>query len=189
MMPIMAKRPCLLNNAITAESSFHMSEIIPTYHGHTPEGLEEFFADTNSAYFIHRSVVVDKDNQIDLAATAINFDATVTIEDVGARFGFLVEENGKYKICITPGLDEASQQFVFGHEIAHIVIFDHLANLGKSALTEFYKRTNCEPAYHEFVEAFCDYFAGRILDSVCPSEVPVRKRPTINTKDVQLLLY
>lgn len=147
--------------------------VVPRYNGHSQASLQELFADTNSGEFIQKNVVIDTANQVDLTATAARIGAV--IEDTARPvYGSLGVKDGKWLISTRLGLDPASKQYVFGHELGHVVLLNYFLDFGTQELKAYGDRCAFEPAYFQYTEAFCDYFAGRILDAVYPNTLPIR---------------
>ena len=164
----------------------NVKDIIPKYCGHSQAGLEELFADTEGAQYIQKNVVINERNQLDITATAAKVGAVIGEHYERAVHGLLRVQNNTYVITTSIGLNSDSEQYVFGHELGHILLFNSFFGLGYSELRGFRQRVLQEPDYHEYVEAFCDYFAGRVLDSVYPSVLPKRLPPLADTQVEQL---
>lgn len=148
-----------------------MKHIAPEYYGYTQAELASQFRTTGAELFIDEHRAVDQDGQLDVDATAISLSATVERHKGMQASGQLKARTDGWTILLADDLSAKQEPFVVGHEIGHIQLYSTVA-LRAIALGSYHDKLQRDRRFHLFMEAYCDYFAGKLLGVTYPATVP-----------------
>ena len=140
--------------------------LVPDFGGFTFAVLERDFNLVKGAAFVSRFQVLDGSGVLDVPAVA----SRVPVDVSGPRrdFGSLGHARlygaagGGWRVDFDARTPEPHIPFILGHEIGHIVLFGAAHCKGLNFLRAFISRCDTDPLQHQRVEAFCEFFSGKL---------------------------